>query len=83
MRKIAEMCDGKEVDLICSGYNPSILPKAWLAIISGLAGNKVQMKGPLSSAITEGRTLEMTKELIKEVKRNLHPYWETLIADTT
>jgi acetoin utilization protein AcuC len=37
-RKMAEVCDGKVVDLIASGYNRRILPYAWLALISGLGG---------------------------------------------
>lgn len=78
VKEIAEICDGKEVDLICSGYKPSVLPEAWSAIISGLAGIEVQTKEPLSSAITKTRTLEKTKDMIKEVKRNLHSYWKSL-----
>lgn len=83
VREIAEICDGKEVDLICSGYKPNISPKAWSAIISGLADIEVQMKEPLSSAITKARKLEKTKDMIKEVKRNLHLYWKAMAADTT
>ena len=82
VRELAELCKGKEVDLICSGYKPIILPEAWSAIISGLAGIKVEMQEVLSPMITKARTLEKTKKVIKEVKRNLKPYWNQYCNDS-
>lgn len=35
---ISTVCDGRVIDLIASGYNSKILPYAWLALITGLAG---------------------------------------------
>lgn len=80
VRQIAEICDGKEVDLICSGYEPKILPEAWLAIVEGLAGFEIKDKELSSPMILKTRTLEKTKNIIKEVKKNLHPYWKALKA---
>ena len=36
VRKMANVCDGKVIDLIASGYNREVLPYAWLALICGL-----------------------------------------------
>ena len=45
-RAIAEICGGKSVDLIASGYNRTVLPHAWLALLSGLAGWNVRAEDP-------------------------------------
>lgn len=43
VRELAEVCDGREIDLIASGYNIEVLPYAWLALISGLADWKIKV----------------------------------------
>jgi len=78
VRKIAEICDGKEIDLICSGYKPEVLSRAWLALISGLAGVDVRLQEPFLLKIEKSQMLGDVKKLIKKVKRNLKPYWRRL-----
>ena len=34
--EMADVCDGKEIDLIASGYNKEVIPYAWLSLITGL-----------------------------------------------
>jgi acetoin utilization deacetylase AcuC-like enzyme len=77
-REIAKICDGKEVDLICSGYNPQVMPQAWSALISGLAEVDIDLKEqfPLASEKTQG--LEDVENVVKKVKGNLEPYWGRL-----
>jgi acetoin utilization protein AcuC len=36
VREIADICGGKQIDLIASGYNNRILPYAWLSLFSGI-----------------------------------------------
>lgn len=80
VREIAEMCNGKEVDLICSGYNPEVLSRAWTALISGLADVEVELKEPLPPNLKKGQMLQEPKNVVKKVKRNLQPYWKCLSA---
>lgn len=78
VRMIAEICDGKEVDLICSGYKPEVLSRAWSAIISGLAGVEIVLNEPFDLGPPKYQMLEMLKKTVKKVKRNLKPYWRNL-----
>lgn len=71
------VCQGKEVDLLASGYNQEILPKAWLAILSGL------LDLPVAKKLFEERInpqkdsgLRETKEIIKQLKQILKKYWK-------
>jgi acetoin utilization protein AcuC len=77
-RQIAELCQGKEIDLICSGYNPSILPSAWLAIVSGLANVEVDLEEPLAFRVEKNRTFEEARDVVAEVKNNLRQYWKSM-----
>jgi acetoin utilization deacetylase AcuC-like enzyme len=80
VRKMAQICQGKLVDLIASGYNREVLPYAWLALISGLAGFELYPEEP--SSMTEGArkdlTLERTEAVVAQVKHYLKDYWQCL-----
>lgn len=78
VRKIAKICDGKVVDLICSGYKPEVLSRAWSAIISGLAGIEIVIDEPFDLGSTKYQTLDTIRKTIKQVKINLKPYWNNL-----
>lgn len=75
VRKIAEKCNGKEVDLICSGYKPQVLTRAWLALVSGLAGVEVKLEEPFPLRNRKRRMPQEVRDIVKEVKTNLQPYW--------
>jgi acetoin utilization protein AcuC len=78
VREVANLCEGKEVDLICSGYKPEVLSRAWSALISGLIGIDLKLEEPLALEIEKGEALEETKKVAGEVKMNLRPYWECM-----
>lgn len=77
VREISKLCANRSVDLICSGYKPDVLSKAWLSLITGLADVEVELEEPLSE-VEESQNIPETKELIKRVKENLKPYWESM-----
>jgi acetoin utilization protein AcuC len=77
VRELSKVCDGKEVDLICSGYKPEVLSRAWVALISGLAGVDVNFKEPFPLSIKEGHVFEEVQKVVVNVKRNLKPYWRS------
>jgi len=79
-REIAKICDDKVVDLIASGYNEKVLPYAWLALVSGLAGFKLDITDgePMPQHFMAGTALDETGKVINEVKKNLKDYWVCL-----
>ncbi|MBM3155864.1 MAG: hypothetical protein FJ004_01090 [Chloroflexi bacterium] len=79
-REIAEVCQGRSVDLITSGYNRNVLPYAWLALISGLAGMDIPVEEPEAPhhRFTGNESLTETERVIEEVKRHLKDYWKCL-----
>ena len=80
VREIAEICQDKSIDLIASGYNRDVLPYAWLALISGLAGWRTQVDEPqeIPQRFSQDFSLAETKMVIEEVKRHLREYWRCL-----
>jgi len=79
VRKLAEICDGKEIDLIASGYNLKILPFAWTALLTGLLNlpiDEKMFKEKISPQKNYG--LKETKEIIEKLKEILKKYWKCL-----
>ena len=76
--EIAEVCDGKEVDLICSGYNPQVMSKAWSALISGLADVPVDLEEEFPLASEKTRSAVDVENIVKKVRGNVEPYWGSL-----
>ena len=80
VRETAEVCDGKVVDLIASGYNQEVLPYAWLALISGLADIKLELEEPepIPQRFRKDISIKETKDVIEEIRRHLKDYWACL-----
>jgi acetoin utilization protein AcuC len=81
IKEVSEkVCNGKVVDLCGSGYNPKVLPYAWLSIILGLSGIEIPIEEPLEipNWVHEKSILkiEETKNVIKEVKNTFKKYWK-------
>jgi len=77
VRAVAEICGGREADLICSGYNEKALPACWLALISGLAGWEVKVNDPepVPAWVRPEARYAETREMVRELKRCLRGYW--------
>jgi len=77
---MAEICQGKSIDLIASGYNEVVLPHAWLALISGLAGIdiKIDEPVPIPHQLQTDAAISRTERAVDEVKSYLKPYWKCL-----
>jgi acetoin utilization deacetylase AcuC-like enzyme len=80
VRKMAELCGGKEIDLIASGYNREVLPYAWLALLAGLAGwdMPTEEPGKIPALLQPDSRLPQTKRMVSEVKSYLKGYWKNL-----
>ncbi len=77
VKKMSEVCGGKEIDLIASGYNMETLPYCWLALLSGLTGWKTDVEDPIPipPLLRVDTKLSQTRLVIAEVKHNLKDYW--------
>ena len=77
VRKLADVvCQGREVDLMASGYNQEILPLAWAALIAGLLNLKIKLKDPREKlAPPKNSKLQEMKEIIEELKKHFQKYW--------
>jgi hypothetical protein len=66
--------------MIGSGYNKEVLPHAWLALISGLAGFSVPTEEPphIAPPPRGAPALDETKRMIREAKKMLKDYWTCL-----
>jgi len=80
VREMAKICQGKEIDIIGSGYNREVLPYAWLALISGLAGFgiKIEEPVPVPQRFQADSSLGSTKQVIQEIKGYHKNYWKCL-----
>ena len=80
VRELANVCDGKVIDLVASGYNEEVLPYGWLALISGLGGVELRIEEPepIPQRFTTDPSFAETERVITEVKRQLKDYWACL-----
>ena len=79
-RTLSTLCNGKEIDLIASGYNRNVLPVSWLALLSGLMGVDVPLNeagGQMDSRRINAAQVE-TREIIDEVKGYLKDFWKCM-----
>ncbi|MFC1940313.1 histone deacetylase family protein [Chloroflexota bacterium] len=80
VREMAKACGDKVIDLIASGYNESVLPYAWLALITGLEGIEfsVEEPEPLPQRFSADSSLAETERVIEAVRSQLKDYWNCL-----
>ncbi|MFA5307858.1 MAG: histone deacetylase [Dehalococcoidales bacterium] len=77
VREMAEVCDGKQLDLIASGYNKQVLPYAWLALLGGAIPLPVNVPEPVPvpPALQHDRALPETEKVLENVRRYHADYW--------
>jgi acetoin utilization protein AcuC len=77
VRQISEVCDGKVIDLVASGYHRGILPYAWMALIAGLADFDVLLEepSPIPHSLRIDSKMPDTIKVVSEVKGYLKDYW--------
>ena len=81
-RRLAEVCGGREIDLIASGYNRQVLPYAWMALVAGLTGWDVPLEEPgkVPAPLRPDSRVGRTQQVIDELKGHLKPYWRCFRA---
>lgn len=74
-----EVCQGKSVDLLASGYNQEALPFAWSALICGLLDLDIDLSDLREeNPPAKNARYDDTKDMVTELKRHLNPYWRCL-----
>jgi acetoin utilization deacetylase AcuC-like enzyme len=78
IRDVAEkVCHGKVILMPGSGYNPTVLPQCWYALAAGIVGlETIDVKDPYSPPAEPERILSRVKELVRDLKGTLKPYWK-------
>jgi acetoin utilization protein AcuC len=78
VREMTNICQGKQIDLIASGYNKTILPYAWLALLSGIADFPVSVDEPhpVPHQSKQDLVIAQTEDVIDAVRRYHMPYWK-------
>ncbi|MEM2904692.1 MAG: hypothetical protein QW587_03025 [Candidatus Bathyarchaeia archaeon] len=71
------ICGGRVIDLIGSGYNPTVLPYGWAALVSGLIGLDIELTEPLPPPrwLNADAGIDATVEVVRRVKSTLSRYW--------
>jgi acetoin utilization protein AcuC len=80
VRRMAEVCGSKVVDLPGSGYNLEVLPRGWLSLICGLTGIDIEIEEPfpIPERFIRDHVVDETKKVVADVKANLKDYWKCL-----
>jgi len=72
-----EVCNGRVVLLLGSGYNPRVLPYCWYALVKGILGSEIlDVQDPYQPPSDSWRNREMIMELLERLKRVLKEYWD-------
>lgn len=72
-----EVCGGKVILLIGSGYNPAVLPTCWYALAAGVADvEKVGVTDSSSPPVEPPWCRERVEATVKELKQILKKYWK-------
>lgn len=78
-RMADQVCDGKLVDFVGSGYsrNLNVVSLGWLASISGVTGVDMGLEEPdgIPPGVKPAHGLAEAKVIALEVKAALNPYW--------
>jgi acetoin utilization protein AcuC len=80
VREMTEICQGKQVDLIASGYNERVLPYGWLSLLSGIADFPITVDEPVPvpQDFQKDMVLSETEKILDEVKNYHRKYWRFL-----
>jgi acetoin utilization protein AcuC len=78
VREMSQVCGGKQIDLIASGYNPKVLPYAWLSLIAGVADFPVTVEEivKVPTQFEQDLMINETEKVLEEVRRHHRDFWK-------
>ncbi len=83
VREAAEaVCGGKIVDMVGSGYDPVVLPYAWLALVSEVTGHPLELFDPIPvpSWLDDNHGMTQVKWVVESIRKHLSPFWDCMKA---
>ncbi len=77
-RQLGEVCGGRVIDLIASGYNRKVLPASWLGLVTGLGGIDIEIEEPepVPEKIARDPYYVETERVIESLRGYLKPHWK-------
>ncbi len=80
VREMAEVCGGKQIDLLASGYNKAILPYAWLSLMGGVADFPIQVEEPepVPPQYAIDGALPETQDVLETVRNCQRQFWHSM-----
>lgn len=79
-----EVCEGKVIDFVGSGYSydSKVVALGWLASIAGVTGVEIELEEPvpIPDELRKDLGLKETEKIIKFAKAYLSKYWKCLIT---
>jgi len=71
-----EVCDGRVVLMLGSGYNPEVLPLCWYALVAGVVGlGHINVEDPYTPPNEPPKCRKVVEMTIDELKRLLRKNW--------
>jgi acetoin utilization deacetylase AcuC-like enzyme len=71
-----KICEGKTALLIGSGYNPSVLPLCWYALVAGVVGlDSINVKEPYEVPQEPDYCRRIVDDTLSELKSLLKKHW--------
>lgn len=72
-----KVCGGKLVLMVASGYNPTVLPLCWYALVAGVVGlREIHVKEPYNPPDEPQRCRKTVENTIDELKGLLRENWK-------
>ena len=72
-----ELCSGRLVMMIGSGYNPEVLPSCWYALVAGALGlERLDVTDPYPPPAESPWTRRKAEETLRRLKSILGKYWK-------
>jgi len=79
-----EVCEGKVIDFVGSGYSRDsrVVALGWLASIVGITGVKIEIEEPvpIPDELREALRLKETEKIIEFARGHLCKYWECFVG---
>lgn len=74
------VCGGKIIDMIGSGYNPVVLPTAWLALVTGITGHTLELADPvpIPAWLKDDYGMEGVQGVVETLQKILSPFWKCM-----
>ncbi|NIS70964.1 MAG: histone deacetylase, partial [Proteobacteria bacterium] len=71
-----QVCGGKEILMVGSGYNPEVLPPCWFALTAGVAGlEEIGIGDPYAPPVEPESCRRTVRKTLSILKRMLSKHW--------